>query len=53
MCSLSNGWIGRPEGVSDHSKIKVEWFYEDSVITEVKNIDVFGNVASVAGLRTS
>ena len=28
-------------------------FYEDSVITEVKNIDVFGNVASVAGLCTS
>jgi len=53
MYSLSNGWISRPECVSDYSKIKVEWFYEDSVITEVKNIDVFGNVASVAGLRNS
>ena len=50
MYSLSNGWIGRPEWVSDHSKIKAEWFYEDSIIAEVKNIEVFGNVASVYGL---
>jgi len=49
MYSLSNGWIGRPEWVSDHSKIKAEWFYEDSIIAEVKNIEVFGNVASVYG----
>ena len=53
MYSLSNWWIDKPEWVSDHSKIKVKWFYEDSVIIEVKNIDVFENVASVAGLRTS
>tara|TARA_B110000003_G_scaffold86234_1_gene88326 strand:- start:89 stop:547 length:459 start_codon:yes stop_codon:yes gene_type:complete len=49
MYSLSNGWIGRPEWVSDNSKIKTEWFYEDSIIAEVKNIEVFGNVASVYG----
>ncbi len=49
MYSLSNGWIGRPEWVSDHSKIKAEWFYEDSIIAEVKNIEVFGDVASVYG----
>ena len=49
MYSLSNGWIGRPEWVSDHSKIKAEWFYEDSIIAEVKNIEVFGNIASVYG----
>ena len=49
MYSFSNGWIGRPEWVSDHSKIKAEWFYEDSIIAEVKNIEVFGNVASVYG----
>ena len=49
MYNLSNGWVGRPEWVNDHSKIKAEWFYEDSLIAEVKNIEVFGNVASVYG----
>ena len=49
MYNLSNGWIGRPEWVNDNSKIKAEWFYEDSLIAEVKNIEVFGNVASVYG----
>ena len=49
MYSLSNGWIGRPEWVNDHSKIKSEWFYEDSVVTEIKDIEVFGNIASVYG----
>ena len=49
MYNLSNGWIGRPEWVNDHSKIKAEWFYEDSIIAEVENIEVFGNVASVYG----
>ena len=49
MYNLSNGWIGRPEWVSDHRKIKAEWFYEDSIIAEVKNIEVFGNIASVYG----
>ena len=49
MYNLSNGWIGRPEWVNDNSKIKAEWFYEDSLIAEVKNIEFFGNVASVYG----
>ncbi|MGY8931546.1 MAG: tetratricopeptide repeat protein [Flavobacteriales bacterium] len=49
MYNLSNGWIGRPEWVNDYSKIKAEWFYEDSIIAEVENIAVFGNVASVYG----
>ena len=49
MYNLSNGWLGRPEWVNDYSKIKAEWFYEDSLIAEVKNIEVFGNVASVYG----
>jgi len=49
MYNLSNGWLGRPEWVNDHSKIKAEWFYEDSLIAEVENIEVFGNVASVYG----
>ena len=49
MYNLSNGWVGRPEWVNDHSKIKAEWFYEDSLIAEVENIEVFGNVASVYG----
>ena len=49
MYNLSNGWIGRPEWVNDYSKIKAEWFYEDSIIAEVENIEVFGNVASVYG----
>ena len=49
LYNLSNGWIGRPEWVNDNSKIKTEWFYEDSVNVEVNNIEVFGNVASVYG----
>ena len=49
LYNLSNGWIGRPEWVNDNSKIKTEWFYEDSVNVEVSNIEVFGNVASVYG----
>ena len=49
MYNLSNGWIGRPEWVNDRSKIKAKWFYEDSIIAEVKNIEVFGNIASVYG----
>ena len=49
MYNLSSGWVGRPEWVNDHSKIKAEWFYEDSLIAEVENIEVFGNVASVYG----
>jgi len=49
MYNLSNGWIGRPEWVNDRSKIKAEWFYEDSIIAKVKNIEVFGNIASVYG----
>ena len=49
LYNLSNGWIGRPEWVNDNSKIKSEWFYEDSANVEVSNIEVFGNVASVYG----
>jgi len=49
LYNLSNGWIGRPEWVNDNSKIKTEWFYEDSANVEVSNIEVFGNVASVYG----
>jgi len=49
MYNLSNGWTGKPEWVNDNSKIKAEWFYEDSIIAEVKNIEIFGNVASIYG----
>ena len=49
LYNLSNGWIGRPEWVNDDSKIKAEWFYEDSATVELKSIEVFGNVASVYG----
>ena len=49
LYNLSNGWIGRPEWVNDNSKIKSEWFYEDSANVEVSDIEVFGNVASVYG----
>tara|TARA_B100000768_G_C11239957_1_gene359031 strand:+ start:162 stop:1310 length:1149 start_codon:yes stop_codon:yes gene_type:complete len=49
MYNLSNGWIGRPEWVNDYSKINAEWFYEDSIIAEVDNVEVFGDVASVYG----
>tara|TARA_B100001996_G_scaffold349684_1_gene308568 strand:- start:40 stop:1143 length:1104 start_codon:yes stop_codon:yes gene_type:complete len=49
LYNLSNGWVGRPDWVNDHSKIKSEWFYEDSVVTEIKDIEVFGNIASVYG----
>jgi len=49
LYNLSNGWIGRPEWVNDNSKIKSEWFYEDSTAVEVSDVEVFGNVASVYG----
>ena len=49
MFNFSNGYIGRPEWINDNSKIKTEWFYEDSVNVEVKSVEVFGNVASVYG----
>ena len=49
LYNLSNGWVGRPDWVNDHSKIKAEWFYEDSMVAEVRDIEVFGNVASVYG----
>ena len=49
LYNLSNGWVGRPEWVNDNSKIKLEWFYEDSANVEVSDIEVFGNVASVYG----
>jgi len=49
LYNLSNGWVGRPDWVNDHSKIKSEWFYEDSVVTEIKDIEVFENIASVYG----
>ena len=42
LYNLSNGWIGRPEWVNDNSKIKLEWFYEDSANVEVSDIEVFG-----------
>ena len=47
--NLSNGYVGRPEWVTDKSQIKGDWFYEDSVIAKVNDIDVYGNVASVFG----
>ncbi len=50
LYNLSNGWMARPKWVNDHSKIKSDWFYEDSTVTEIKNIDVFGDVASVYGI---
>ena len=49
MFNFSNGYIGRPEWINDHSKIKTEWFYEDSVNVDIKSVEVFGNVASVYG----
>ena len=47
--NLSNGYVGRPEWVTDKSQIKGDWFYEDSVIAKVNDIDIYGNVASVFG----
>ena len=49
MFNFSNGYIGRPEWINDNSKIKTEWFYEDSVNVDIKSVEVFGNVASVYG----
>ena len=61
LYNLSNGWSGRPEWVNNHSKVKAEWFYEDSVVAEVKSIEMYDNIASVygnisyytAGIKTS
>ncbi len=61
LYNLSNGWSGRPEWVNDHSRVKAEWFYEDSVVAEVKSIETYDNIASVygnisyytAGIKTS
>ena len=47
--NLSNGYVGRPQWVTDKSQIKGDWFYEDSVIAKVNDIDIYGNVASVFG----
>ena len=49
LYNLSNGWSGRPKWVNDHSRVKAEWFYEDSVVAEVKNIETYNNIASVFG----
>ena len=49
LFNLSNGWVGRPDWVNDVSKIKSEWFYEDSIKTEITDIEIIGNIASVYG----
>ena len=49
LFNLSNGWVGRPDWVNDVTKIKSEWFYEDSIITEVTDVEIIGNIASVYG----
>ena len=49
LFNLSNGWVGRPDWVNDLTKIKPEWFYEDSIITEVTDVEIIGNIASVYG----
>ena len=49
LFNLSNGWVGRPDWVNDLSKIKSEWFYEDSIKTEITDIEIIGNIASVYG----
>ena len=49
LFNLSNGWVGRPNWVNDKSKIKTDWFYEDSVVTEVSDVEIFGKIASVYG----
>ncbi|MBT4344685.1 MAG: hypothetical protein HOD68_01315 [Flavobacteriales bacterium] len=49
LFNLSNGWVGRPNWVNDKSKIKTDWFYEDSVATEVSDVEIFGEIASVYG----
>ena len=52
LYNLANGWVGRPEWVNDKSKIQSDWFYEDSTVVEVSDVEVFGNVASVYGNAT-
>ena len=52
LFNLSNGWVGRPDWVNDVSKIKSEWFYEDSIKTEITDIEIIGNIASVYGNAT-
>ena len=42
--NLSNGYVGRPNWITDKSQIKGEWFY-DSVIAKVNDIEIYGNVA--------
>ena len=49
LFNLSNGWVGRPDWVNDVSKIKSEWFYEDSIKTEITDVEIIGNIASVYG----
>ena len=49
LFNLSNGWVGRPDWVNDVTKIKSEWFYEDSVITEITDVEIIGSIASVYG----
>ena len=52
LFNLSNGWVGRPDWVNDVSKIKSEWFYEDSIKTEITDVEIIGNIASVYGNAT-
>jgi len=50
LYNLSNQWVGRPEWVTDHSKIEGKWFYEDSITTKIMDVEVYGNEASVFGV---
>ena len=47
--NLATGWSGTPKWVNDKSLVTADWFYEDSVVTKIKSIELFGSVASVYG----
>jgi tetratricopeptide (TPR) repeat protein len=47
--NLATGWSGTPKWVANKSLVTADWFYEDSVVTNIKSIEVFGSVASVYG----
>ena len=51
--NLATGWSGRPDWVLDNSLVTADWFYEDSAITKIKSVEVFGSVASVYGSTSS
>jgi tetratricopeptide (TPR) repeat protein len=44
--NFSNGSVVTPEWAYNKNKVKGEWFYEDSLITDVKDIEILGEYAS-------